>query len=60
MRSIDSSMSTEDWLAQNPTEATAAGLHEYDDKLEDYSKAGNTSSRSDQAIRRLSQTTVVF
>src|SRR5271169_3816665 len=27
----------------NPTTATAAGIHKYDDKLEDYSKAGVTA-----------------
>jgi uncharacterized protein (DUF885 family) len=27
----------------NPTTATSSGIHRYDDKLEDYSKAGNTA-----------------
>ncbi|HEV8145316.1 MAG TPA: DUF885 family protein, partial [Bryobacteraceae bacterium] len=31
------------YFPQNPTGATAAGIHKYDDKLEDYSKAGVTA-----------------
>src|SRR5258708_32553225 len=29
------------YFPHNPTAATAAGIHKFDDKLEDYSKAGN-------------------
>ncbi len=31
------------YFPQNPTGATAAGIHKYDDKLEDYSKAANSA-----------------
>src|SRR5258706_5317916 len=31
------------FFPQNPTAATSAGIHKFDDKLEDYSRAGNTA-----------------
>jgi uncharacterized protein (DUF885 family) len=31
------------YFPSNPTNATAAGIHKYDDQLEDYSKAGNSA-----------------
>ncbi len=31
------------YFPYNPTAATSAGIHKYDDKLEDYSKAGNAT-----------------
>ncbi len=31
------------YFPHNPTAATAAGIHKFDDKLEDYSKAGNAA-----------------